>query len=128
MTIDWSLLRHCYGPATDIPALLAQAATAPSSRTWKDEPWYTLWSSLCHQSDVYTASYAAVPELVAIAMARRNEVNVVGDLLLLAGIIELERHKPASPALPPFLETTYADALRRGAALAAASRPMRATT
>src|SRR2546426_5104183 len=27
----------------------------------------SLWSALCHQGDVYTASYAALPELVKIA-------------------------------------------------------------
>jgi len=29
-----------------------------------DEPWFTLWSSLAHQGDVYSASFAAVPHVV----------------------------------------------------------------
>lgn len=121
--IDWPQLRHAYGPATDVPALLARATTAPASREYTDEPWYTLWSSLCHQSDVYPASYAAVPELVAIAMARRSDEKAVAELLLLAGVIELERHRPESPPLPQFLEDSYSDAVRRGAALATECLP-----
>jgi hypothetical protein len=120
--IDWSKLRHCYGPATDVPDLLAQAAVAPPPRAnTDDEPWFTLWSSLCHQHDVYTGSYAAVPELVAIAIARRLEIPAVAELLLLAGCIELERHRPDSPPLPPFLQGAYAEALQAGAALATES-------
>jgi hypothetical protein len=120
--IDWSKLRHCYGPATDVPDLLAQAAVAPPPRAnTDDEPWFTLWSSLCHQHDVYTGSYAAVPELVAIAIARRLEMQAAAELLLLAGCIELERHRPGSPPLPPFLQDAYAEALQAGAALATES-------
>jgi hypothetical protein len=33
-------------------------------RAGKAEPWFSLWSSLAHQGDVYSASFAAVPHVV----------------------------------------------------------------
>jgi len=41
----------------------------PSSKN-DAEPWFTLWSALAHQGDVYSASFAAVPHVVhALASA-----------------------------------------------------------
>ncbi|MFX8207315.1 hypothetical protein ABTL06_19085, partial [Acinetobacter baumannii] len=49
--------------------LLAQLEAFPSSLD-NAEPWYSLWSSLAHQGDVYPASFAAVPHVVrALAIA-----------------------------------------------------------
>ena len=93
-TIRWDALEHAYGPASNIPGLLDLARRAPASLTSTDEPWSSLWSALCHQSDVYTASYAAVPELVDIADARSADRDAVRDCLLLASVIELERSRP----------------------------------
>ncbi len=65
----WCELQHAYGPASDIPALLSQLQTVPSSVDGS-EPWFTLWSALAHQGDVYSASFAAVPHVVhALAWA-----------------------------------------------------------
>jgi hypothetical protein len=119
--VDFSSLQHAYGPAGDIPDLLERARNAPAPDTYRDEPWFSLWSSLCHQGDVYTGSYAAVPELVAIAAARAAETRVAWECLLLAGSIELERalpEGPPPPMIPPELALAYASALRRGAELA----------
>jgi hypothetical protein len=128
---DWASLNHAYGRADDIPALLASARRAAAPNNYKDEPWFSLWSALCHQGDVYTASYAAVPELVAIAKARAAETAVAGECLLMAAMIELERmlpEGPQPPSIPYSLKSSYAEALRRGAQLsagllAAASEP-----
>lgn len=59
----WTELNHAYGPASDIPALLRRLELLPSSNG-TDEPWFSLWSSLAHQGDVYSASFAAVPHVV----------------------------------------------------------------
>ncbi|MFC8721670.1 hypothetical protein [Kitasatospora sp. NPDC057198] len=66
--IDWSRLRHAYGPADDVPALLRALADAadPESRS---EAGLEAWSSLAHQGTVYAASVAAVPFLAALAVA-----------------------------------------------------------
>jgi len=59
----WSELRHAYGVASDIPALLRQLDRLPAAKA-EDEPWFSLWSALAHQGDVYSASFAAVPHVV----------------------------------------------------------------
>jgi hypothetical protein len=61
---DWSELSHAYGNASDIPELLRQLQHLPSSVN-DQEPWFSIWSSLAHQGDVYSASFAAVPYVVA---------------------------------------------------------------
>src|SRR6266704_737546 len=55
----WSELRHAYGNAADIPQLLARLRELPKSEG-KAEPWFTLWSALAHQGDVYSASLSAI--------------------------------------------------------------------
>lgn len=59
----WSELEHAYGPAANIPSLLRQLGELPPSNK-EAEPWFTLWSALAHQGDVYSASFAAVPHVV----------------------------------------------------------------
>ena len=59
----WSELQHAYGSASDIPALLEQLAELPTSEGNR-EPWFSLWSALAHQGDVYSASFAAVPHVI----------------------------------------------------------------
>ncbi len=106
----WGELRHCYGPAEDTPDLLRQLAAAPGpqANNWAD-PWFTLWSSLCHQDDVYPASYAAVPHLVRIAIASAGPVDF--SFLLLPAIIEVARAAGRGPAVPDFLVPAYERAL-----------------
>lgn len=55
---DWSELHHAYGTAEDVPGLLDAARPAP-----QDPSWDELWSRLCHQGTVYSASCAALPAL-----------------------------------------------------------------
>jgi hypothetical protein len=59
----WSELDHAYGKAAGIPALLRHLESFPPSSP-DDEPWFSLWSALAHQGDVYPASFAAVPHVV----------------------------------------------------------------
>ncbi len=60
----WSELQHAYGSAADIPILLERLRELPKSEG-NAEPWFTLWSALAHQGDVYSASFAAVPHVIA---------------------------------------------------------------
>ena len=61
----WAQLEHAYGSAADIPALLRQLRSFPPGRDYQSEPYFSLWSALCHQGEVYTASYATPGVTVA---------------------------------------------------------------
>ena len=60
----WSQLAHAYGSAADIPPLLRQLHDLPGDGS-NAEPWYSLWSALAHQGEVFQASFAATPYIVA---------------------------------------------------------------
>jgi len=77
---DWSTFRHAYGDASDVPALLDGLSPDPN-----DDSWGEVWSRLCHQGTVYSASFAALPrllELTATWEASRRPM-----ILALAGAI-----------------------------------------
>jgi hypothetical protein len=95
---------------------LARAADAPAPRAYDDEPWFSLWSSLCHQGTVYPASFAAVPELIRLAEQRDGDARA--ECLLLAASIEMERHSRSAPPIPDMLAADYSAALQQGTALA----------
>ena len=118
MSVDWSSLEHAYGNAADVPKLLASARSASAPTDYRDEPWFGLWSALCHQGDVYTASYAALPELVDIARSRDGAAGA--ELLLLAGCIELERQSRGL-TVPQSLADAYRAAVNGGAQLASSA-------
>ncbi len=102
----WAELTHAYGQATDIPDLLRQLATSPGPTSdYRVEPWFTLWSSLCHQGDVYTASYAAVPHLVHLALETRGPIAF--GFFLLPAAIGVALANGSGPAVPPILEVAY---------------------
>lgn len=102
----WGRLQHAYGPASDIPALLKQLR----SSTGPDEgPWESLWSSLCHQGDVYTASYAAVPHIVMLAVGTKSPVDF--SFLALPAAIEIARLRGRGQAIPGEIAVDYHAAL-----------------
>lgn len=59
----WAELRHAYGSAEDVPEMLRRIQLS-----WDKKAWFDVWSALCHQSDVHTATYAAVPHLVNLLL------------------------------------------------------------
>lgn len=77
---QWADLRHAYGAAEDVPNLLKHLEQNPS-----DELIGDLWSALCHQGTVYTASFAALPILVEIAGRLTGKWRL--NALVLAGAI-----------------------------------------
>jgi len=105
----WSELRHAYGPATDIPALLSQLSTLPSSQG-KAEPWFSLWSALAHQGDVFDASFAAVPHVVRAA--ETNPLGADAVYFQFPAWIEICRRKQRLE-VPRELAVAYFDALAR---------------
>lgn len=103
---QWSGLADAYGPASDIPDLLRALATSPGPKPeYQAEPWFSLWSGLCHQGDVYTASYAAVPHIVRIAFDAQGPIDF--SFFQLPAAIEIARHKGRGPAVPTELATAY---------------------
>ncbi|MFB7739194.1 hypothetical protein ACFC08_33405 [Streptomyces sp. NPDC056112] len=95
---DWSRLHHAYGTAEDIPSLLHRAGSSP-----QDSSWDELWSRLCHQGTVYSASYAALPALTE--MARRWAAPDRQAPLCLAGSIMASTDQPYGDEDP---QVTYA--------------------
>jgi hypothetical protein len=94
----WSQLTHAYGSAEDIPDLLSQVAPGPRSQAWSE-----LWSRLCHQGTIYSASHAALPALTQLA--RQWPPTDRADPLVLAGAIVASTHQPYGEPDP---HVTYA--------------------
>src|SRR5687767_11123896 len=101
----WHSLSHAYGRASDIPVLIADADA--DRRTGDDvgSTWFSLWSALCHQGDAYTASYAAVPHLMALAPNHLQRKQY--EPLYLAACIELARLEGRAPPVPEDLAFAY---------------------
>jgi hypothetical protein len=91
----WAQLSHAYGSAEDIPSLIRAIAAEPEPRYSPDllqvrdnpTPWEEVYSSLCHQYSIYSATYAAFPHIVEIAFADRPEKQI--ETLVLAGTIRV---------------------------------------
>lgn len=60
--VPWAELRHCYGPATEVPSQLRDL-TSPDEAT-RAKAWYRTESNLYHQGNVYEATPHAVPFLL----------------------------------------------------------------
>jgi hypothetical protein len=105
----WSALTGAYGSATEIPGLLRDLESLPSNEGQEAEPYFSFWSALCHQGDVYTASYAAVPHMVRIMQTA--PARVPWTLFLMLTCIEIARSNGRGPTIPPDLDGDYAAAL-----------------
>jgi len=113
----WSELHHAYGQASDIPALLKQLAEIPDSSDNK-EPWFSLWSSLAHQGDVYSASFAAVPHVIE-ALAS-SPLKAEFSYFQFPAWVEICRKKNGV-SVPDDIAPAYFEALSRLPALVAAA-------
>jgi hypothetical protein len=113
----WGELRHAYGTAENIPQLLSQLSALPSDEA-DAEPWFTLWSALAHQSDVYPASYAAVPHVVSALASAPSEAPVA--FFHFPAWVEVCRHRARSE-VPPFLAKPYFASLKQLPSLVAAA-------
>ena len=109
----WAELQHAYGAADDIPELLANLSIPKAERS-EDDPiedtWEELWSSLCHQGDVYSASFAAVPHIVNALPAEADSDD--WQFISLPKCIETQRcHRGME--IPAELEPEYSEAIQR---------------
>jgi hypothetical protein len=109
---DWAHLSHAYGPAVDTSELLTQLASSTGPQPdHQSEPWFSLWSSLCHQGDVYTASYAAVPHIVDIGCRAVGAIDF--SFYELPAAVEVARQNEHGPAIPDRLKEPYFSAISR---------------
>ncbi|WP_205662198.1 hypothetical protein [Alteromonas flava] len=108
-TINWDELEHAYGVASDVPDLLAELANYSTSESYDDEPFFSLWSSLCHQGDIYTASYAAVP--ILISLIKKSPSPVDYNFYLLPIYIHISYLKGKAPSIPDNLKKSYHEAI-----------------
>lgn len=113
----WSALHHAYGAATDIPALLSQLSTLPSAQG-EAEPWFSIWSALAHQGDVFDASFAAVPYVIHAAAI--NPLGADAVYFQFPAWIEICRRKQEIE-VPGELAGAYFDALAKLPSLVAAA-------
>jgi hypothetical protein len=114
---QWGELRDAYGSAAKIPELLRQLSVLPRDNG-SSEPWFSLWSALAHQGDVYSASFAAVPHVIdAIASSPERVTDVYFHF---PAWIEICRNKN-SIDVPDELAAGYFDALKRIPALVASA-------
>jgi hypothetical protein len=113
----WTTLQHAYGDASDIPALLRQLTDFPPSEG-NEEPWFTISSALAHQGDVYPASFAAVPHVVA-ALAT-NPTRASGTYFQFPAWVEFCRHR-TGVEVPDDFAFAYRLALKQLPSLVAAA-------
>ena len=113
----WSELSHAYGNASDIPNLLRRLENMPSSEGEK-EPWFSIWSALAHQGDVYPATFAAVPHVVYILSQDPTKADF--SFFHFPAWVEICRQKKAV-IIPQDLEVDYFSALKQLPHLVAAA-------
>jgi hypothetical protein len=107
----WAELEHAHGSAGDVPDMLRALADGD------DDAWERIWSSLCHQGDVYPASYAALPHVVAIAAGQPFGAQVMSWVF--AGAIaaaSADEPDPVPRDLRAALDAAIADAVPRAVA------------
>ncbi len=114
---SWSELEHAYGNASDVPHLLRQLRDLPAAEG-ESEPWFSLWSALAHQGDVYSASFAAVPHVVAAA--ERNPTKASETYFQFPACVEISRQQN-SVTVPEFLASAYFGSLAKLPSLVAAA-------
>lgn len=97
--------------ASDIPSLLAELESLPPDVDSEAEPFFSLWSALRHQGDVYVGSYAAVPHIVRLMGTSPDPVPMT--LFLIMTCIEIVRAKGRGPAMPSDLVVDDSAAMSR---------------
>jgi hypothetical protein len=114
-TVDWSSLRHAFGPADDVPALIR--AVGSGDRHARREAFRTLYGNVYHQGSTYTATVAAVPFLLRVVASAAADAQA--DVLEYLSAICARDESVIRAALPaePLLDelATRADEVGRQA-------------
>jgi hypothetical protein len=104
----WGQLAQAYGSAEDVPRLL-EALACIGTEDARAEVWFALWRTLHRPDEVYSASFAAVPHLLAIG--RMFGLRERAEAVHLATRIEVARRSPSSDAMPADVVEAYAAAV-----------------
>ncbi len=111
--VGWGRLRHAYGPADDVPALLCGLLIRDAEP--REDVFATLFSTIWHQGTVYDSSVRAVPFLLRLLADRRTPDRI--------GVLHLLSALAAAGAIPrsatPEDSRPDAEALATNAAVAA---------
>jgi len=107
---DWNALDDAYGSAATVGALLEELDAGTGEADWD-----VLWSHLCHQSTVYSASLQALPYLLRAALKAVPAQRI--EPLVLAGAIvshadSVPVQVPGHPQLLPLLQDCTVHTLR----------------
>lgn len=114
--MNWNNLKTANGNAAEIPALLAQLTAFPDESIYEDDPWFSLWGNLFYEGTLYSAAFAAVPEIIRIAATAPEKATL--SFFLLPISIEIARHKE-EVAVAPELWSAYQQAISQLAEVAA---------
>ena len=101
----WQQLSGGYRIPFDPRPLLIQIERDPSPKNWG-----LLAEELFHQGDIGDASYAAVPQIVRIALTR---FPLDANALTLVTVIEMARWSQGNPPIPHWLMDEYESAIER---------------
>jgi hypothetical protein len=101
----WQQLCGGYRVPFDARPLLIQIERDPSAKNWG-----LLTEELFHQGDVGDASYAAVPQVVRIAL-KHSSLHV--EVLRLVILVEDARRSGGNPPVPDWLITEYEAAIEQ---------------
>lgn len=75
--IDWTVLEHAYGPATDVPGMIR--ALGSTDERVRERAFHEAYGNIFHQGTRYTATPKAIPFL--IELASRPDAPQLGGLL-----------------------------------------------
>jgi hypothetical protein len=77
--VDWAGLTHAYGSAADVPVLIRSLVSPDVDE--RSEALVGLFSAICHQGTVYSASAPAVPFLARALVAAPDQRAMIGQLI-----------------------------------------------
>lgn len=83
----WSELEDAYGPATSIPSLLKAFQRYDSQKKY----WDNIWSFLCHQGTIYSATFAAFPYIVQGFKTKLEQDIKDNNIFAFATCVEISR-------------------------------------
>jgi hypothetical protein len=82
--IDWAKLRHAYGEASDIPALLEQLIS--DDETTQEEAFDEFCTNVYHQGSTYSATGFVIPFFIAL-VNHQPSLALAAKLFYLLGSI-----------------------------------------